>query len=304
MVSAMGDRSWDECWLGATGVDDPEVAAEKLRSIRRLVLLTVALEAWLALRYVPYSSSPGIYGLAAAGLGVCAIAGWHDRFARPAMGVALLLLLAVVLSVFPENANHQYLSLLLLTIALLVDPHGSEAESDTVAALQSMRWIVAIGIFWAGVMKLYYGYWLGGEFLAFRVANDPDFRTVLGFLVPAPELARLMGLGTEIGAGPYRAAAPLLIAVSNVTWLSEVVLPFFLLWSRTRGPAMVATILLFLAIQAGAREVFFGGLMVGLLLLYARRDRVAGALPWIVGVYVFWLLRPEWLRWVEGGQGG
>jgi hypothetical protein len=67
---------------------------------------------------------------------------------------------------------------------------------------------------------------------------------------------------------------------------------------------MVATILLFVAIQLGAREVFFGGLMVGLLLLYARRDRVAAALPWIAGVYVFWLLRPEWTRWLEGGQGG
>jgi hypothetical protein len=42
---------------------------------------------------------------------------------------------------------------------------------------------------------------------------------------------------------------------------------------------MVATILLFVAIQMGAHEVFFGGLRVGLLLLFAHRDRVAAALP-------------------------
>jgi hypothetical protein len=67
---------------------------------------------------------------------------------------------------------------------------------------------------------------------------------------------------------------------------------------------VIATILLFVAIQMGAREVFFGGLMVGLLLLFARRDRVAGALPWITGLYVAWLLRTDILRLITSGEGG
>jgi hypothetical protein len=67
---------------------------------------------------------------------------------------------------------------------------------------------------------------------------------------------------------------------------------------------MIATILLFVAIQLGAREVFFGGLMVGLLLLFSRRDRVAGALPWITGIYVVWLLRTDFVRGVTVGEGG
>ncbi len=67
---------------------------------------------------------------------------------------------------------------------------------------------------------------------------------------------------------------------------------------------MITTILLFVAIQLGAREVFFGGLMVGLLLLFTRRDRVAGALPWITGLYVVWLLRTDLLRWLTAGEGG
>jgi hypothetical protein len=67
---------------------------------------------------------------------------------------------------------------------------------------------------------------------------------------------------------------------------------------------MVATIVLFVAIQLGAREVFFGGLMVGLLLLFARRDLVARALPWFTCLYVGWLLRSDLVRWIAGGQGG
>jgi len=161
-----------------------------------------------------------------------------------------------------------------------------------------------IGVFWAGVMKVYYGYWLGGEFLALRVATDPGFTWALGFLVPEPELSRLLDLRMEVGAGPFRADAPLLILVSNVTWVCELVLPLGLLWARTRWISMVAAILVFVAIQLGAREVFFGGLMVGLLSLFARRDGPAILLPWITGLYLFWLLRPDITRWISGGQAG
>jgi hypothetical protein len=297
----MGEQSWNERWLGWTGTDEPSVSASKLRSIRRLLLLTIACEAWLALRYVPYSSRPAAYGLVATALVGALIAGWHDRRARPAVATAFVLLLGVVLSVFPENANHQFLLLLLLMILLLVSPSGDETTRDRAAALQSMRWIAVIGLGWAGVMKLYYGYWLGGEFLAFRVAGDPGFTRTLGLLVPESELTRLIGLGTEIGAGPFRPEAPLLVAVSNFTWIAELLLPLGLLWPRTRGPAMVTTIVLMVAIELGAREMFFGGLLIGLLLLFARRDRVATALPWIATVYLFWLLSPDIASWLANG---
>jgi hypothetical protein len=300
----MVEESWGGRWLGWTGVDEPDAASSKLRSIRRLVLVTIACEGWYVLGFVPYSSRPVEYGLVALVLLACAIAGWRDRFARPASALAFILLLGVVLSAFPDNGNHQFLALLLLALVLLADSGGSEAARDTVAALQSMRWIAAIGVFWAGVMKLFYGYWLEGEFLAFRVATDPGFTRVLGMLVPEGELSRLVALGTDPGAGPFRADAPLLVVISNMTWLLELVLPLGLFWPRTRTFSMIATILLFVAIQLGAREVFFGGLMVGLLLLFTRRDRVAGALPWITGLYVVWLLRTDLLRWMTVGEVG
>lgn len=299
----MGNGSFGQRFLGWAGTDESDVASSKLRSIRRLLLLTVACEAWYVLRYIPYSSRPGAYGLVAAALFACAVAGWQDRWARPAMAGAGMLLFGVVLSAFPENANHQFLALLLLSILLLVGSHENEQERalDTEAAIQSMRWIALLGLAWAGVMKLYYGYWFEGEFLAYRVAGDPGFTATLGRIVPAAELERLLALGTDIGAGPFRPDAPLLVAVSNLTWIAELALPVALLWERTRPPALVATVLLMLAIEAGAREVFFGGMMIGLLLLFARRDRVATALPWIATAYILWLLHPDLVAWLSGG---
>ncbi len=296
-------QSWEERWLGWTGVDEPEAASSKLRSIRRLLLVTIACEGWFVLGYVSYSSRPVAYALIAVLLLGCAIAGWRDRFARPASILAFLLLLGVVISAFPDNGNHQFLALLLLLLVWLGDSPGAEADRNAVAALQSMRWIAAIGVFWAGAMKLFYGYWLGGEFLAYRVAIDPGFTQALGIFVPEGELSRLVSLGTDLGAGPFRADAPFLVAISNTTWILELILPLGLLWSRTRAISMVAAIVLFVAIQLGAHEVFFGGMMVGLLLLFARRDHVTRALPWFAGLYVAWLLRSVVLPWVAGGQG-
>jgi hypothetical protein len=289
-------------WLEATGRDDAGSAASKLRSVRRLVLLTLACEGWVALRYVPYSDHALAYGGVALAMTGCAVAGWRDATARAANAVAFALLLGVVVSAFPHNANHQFLALLLLALQLLVGGEAAERDADARTALASMRWLAGIGIVWAGVMKLYYGYWLDAEFLSYRIATDPGFRWALGFLVPSAELGRLTGLGVDVGAGPFRAEAPLLVAVSNLTWILEIVLPMGLLVAATRRLAMVATIVLFVVIQLGAREVFFGGLMVGLLLLFERRDRVAPFLPLAALVYAGWMLHGAILRWL--GPGG
>ena len=49
------------------------------------------------------------------------------------------------------------------------------------------------------------------------------------------------------------------------------------------------------------RVGFPGCLMIGLLLLFAHRDRLATVLPWIAAVYVLWLLNPDLLGWLERG---
>jgi hypothetical protein len=229
------------------------------------------------------------------------MAGWRDRFAQPALFVAFAIVAASVASTFPHNANHQFMALLLLILIALVGRDEHEFEANANGALQAARWIAAIGLGWAGLMKLYYGYWFEAEFLAHRVAHDPGFARVLGLLIPGPELARLTGLGLEVGAGPFRAAAPLLVLISNLTWITECVLPIGFFFARTRLFSVLAAIAMMGVIQLAAREIFFGGLMLGLLLLYFEKDRVRPALPWIGLAYAAWMLRPELSLWLGSG---
>jgi hypothetical protein len=242
----------------------------------------------------------------AAAIGVCAVVGWRDRFALPAVVAALVLEIVTVVSAFPENANHQFLAVVLLAL-LVLGRAGVESDAapsgEAVSALQAMRWIVAAGLAWSGFMKLWYGHWLGGEFLAWRVALDPDFARVFAPIVPEGELARLTSLSAEAGAGSFRAAAPLLVAVSNLTWIAEIALAIGLFWRRTRRAALVGALTLIFAIEVGALEIFFGGLMIGLLLLFAERDRLSPLLPWIAGVYLVWLLWPDVAPLLAAGEG-
>jgi len=293
-------------WLAWTGSDDDDVALDKLRGVRRLVLITLALEGWAALRYVPYSSSPGFYGAIALALGVCALLGWRDRFAAGSVRGALILELVMVVCAFPENGNHQYLAIVWLSLIALarfgVEGASRRASADEArVALQAIRWIVVGGLAWSGVMKLRYGYWLGGEFLSFRIATDPGFAWIFAPLVPDAELARLVALENRIGAGPFRAQAPLLVVASNLTWLAEIVLPAGLLWARTRRLALLGSLLLMAAIQAGAREFFFAGLMVGGLLLFDARDRMRIYVPIAGAGYLVWLLWSDLAAWLGGG---
>lgn len=299
----MGNREIVDRLLAVAGTESAEEAESKLRSLRRLILLVVACESWVALGYIPYSSRPGLYGFAAAALTLCAVLGWRDRFAWPAILAVFAIELSTVASVFPDNANHQFLLLVFLALLILAGRSSETARSDglDVACLQAVRWIIAIGIGWAGLMKLRYGYWFEAEFLSYRIATDPGFAWVFGAFVPDVEMARLVSLENRIGDGPFRAQAPLLVLISNATWLAEILIPFGLLWSKARSASLIAALLLMLAIQLGAREVFFAGLMVGGLLLYARHDRLKAFVPVLGVFYLFWLLRPELAGWLGLG---
>jgi hypothetical protein len=278
------------------GIDDVDEAERKLDGFRRWGLAILAFEGIIALRYAPYASIPFAQGLLAVGFFVCLGLGWRRRFARPALALALLLELCMVVVAFPDNANHQYLSLVCLTLLLLVGPGDasrsaslvgpgdasgspSAPASDAIVCLQSIRWIVLGGFFWAGVAKILSGYWLDGGFLTWRAAIDPGFERVFAWLIPEAELARLTALENRPGAGPFRVDAPLLVVVSNLTWIAELVLPVGLLFQATRRAAVAASLGVLAAIQLGAHEVFFAGWMLAGFLLFLDRDRLSPLLP-------------------------
>lgn len=270
------------------------IAHQQFRSIRRLILLALAAEAWMMLRFVPYSGAPLEFGSAAVAMSAFAILGWSDRWARVGSSGALIVLLAVVIRAFPENANHQFLALALLALIKIADQAPEESPEDQRIALQCMRWIALGGLAWAGIMKLLYGVWFRGEFLAYRIAQDPAFDMALGWILPDAERARLLALGSVVGAGPFRAESASLVILSNLTWIAECLIPIGLFYQPTRRFALIAGIAFILAIEAGAREFFFASMMIGLLLLFSNRDRIGPILPAFGLASILWVSAGYW----------
>lgn len=272
--AATHGRSWAERLLACTGDEPPAVAASKRRSFQRFLLLLVAAESWHALHYPAYRGDLPLHLAIAGCLSVCALAGQWPRWERTAGSIALLAMVADLASVFPENANHQYVGIVAMGFCLLPG-----RDEDARASVQALRFVVPIGFFWAGFQKLFWGYWFGGEFLAVRVATDASFAMVLEPFLSGDEYARLASLSPGRGAGPFRVDEPLFLALSNGAWLAELALAPLLLLHRTRRAAAVGVVLFMLAIETAARELFFGMLMVSLALLYAPSDWNRAALP-------------------------
>ena len=109
---------------------------------------------------------------------------------------------------------------------------------------------------------------------------------VLGPLVPDAELDRLLSLGLDYGAGPFRVQSWLFIVASNISWIAEIVLPAMLLYRPTRRLGVVGAVLFIFAIQSGARELYFGGLMVGFILLYWPGGALRRAYPLFLIAYL------------------
>ena len=287
-------------WAAPEPADEPApLALSNLSALRRWVLVLLAGEAWLALRFDPYAETPGRFGLVATALTLCALAAWRrPAWERAAAAVAAVLVGGVVAAVFPQNANHQWLAIVFLLLLALPSAASSVAASAVAAreaadALCGVRWIAMLGTGWAGVQKLFYGSYFGAEFLSFRIARDPAFAALFSWIVPPSEVHRLQSLGSAVGAGPFRADAPLLVVVSNLTWMLELALPLLLFWPRTRRYAWPVAVLFFAALQLGARELFFALLMIGPFLTFSSRGLVQRLLPLEVAIVFLWILLPD-----------
>ena len=54
----------------------------------------------------------------------------------------------------------------------LFDP---EDPREAATALAGLRWLVCIGLFWAGLQKVLWGYYFDGTFLSFVIAQRESF---------------------------------------------------------------------------------------------------------------------------------
>jgi len=251
----------------AERLDSPSVGAARLHAFQTIVLMILGVEYWCRALRRWEGLTPELQGslvvvslLVAVGsfpalrrsafLGLAAVHGW------------------VLWLEFPAAGNHAFLELYLCLLSAYLAVDRAE---ERILFVRATRWIFCLVLFYAGLQKFVHGYYFHGQYLAFSVWIE-SFRPVLAALVPASEFARIVGLGVEVGAGPYLVdSRPLLIA-SNLVWIAEIIIPFGLLARPTRALAVVASLALVAAIEAGARELFFGMLYANLALLFTTSD--------------------------------
>jgi hypothetical protein len=264
--------------LSLAGDSRPDGEAERLRSLRRFLLLYGAARSWMWLRFLdsPVATvDPDWIAGSALLLTGCAVAGFVPRWERTAAVAALPVLLIQLCVTFPFADNHFFVELMSLAIVCLAVDRADDAW-----VVAGVRWLCVIVLFWTGLQKAFYGHYWHGDYLAFMAGTDDRFATLLGPILGQDVLGTLQGfdpLGTD--AGPYRVASWPLRLGSNAVVLGELGLPWLLMHPRTRRFAAVAALMLVLTIQSGAREVGFALLFTNLLLIFLPSNWNGRLLP-------------------------
>jgi len=286
--------------LALSGVDENRLhRVLAVQTLRRLVLLHLFAQewyVWMLASNPPYSKH--VVLLCACAYTVVLFFGWRARWSRAAFAFALVVTIIRLTNQFPFAANHHYFELGVVALGALFD---ERRKGEAQLLLQGCRWLVATVLFWAGLQKLLHGYYFGGEFLSYAMSQELRFEEIFGGLLPSDELVRLQSYGrpAPLGAGPYRAESWALLLVSNATYLMEILTAIGLLVRRVRPLALCAAIVLIFAIEVTAREVLFGALFLGVILLFARRPLNSKVFPLFAALYAYLLaaglgLVPTW----------
>lgn len=266
-----------------------------------LTLVGVARQIGTSLLIGPEIFEP-CYIIISVGLVACGIGGFFPRHAPRATRLAAILLALHIVLTFPVTANHVFLEFVCLGLLALLD-ETDDAEGSLL--MQSLRWVVVTFFFYSGLQKLLYGRYFDGQFLGYVVAVEPGnrFDALFRHFMPAAERERLLSFHPppqapiEYGAGPFSVDSPLFLAVSNGVYVFEMAAATLLLFARTRPAAVIASVAFIVAIEAGARELVFGMLMINLLLLFLEGAWTKRLFPLCAAAYGY-LVTVAVLRWL------
>lgn len=205
---------------------------------------------------------------------------WHPLSRAAGLWVMAGIQFARVVVGLPGTANSTFLQAFCFLLFAMF-PHP-DRPGDLRWGLGSVRLLFIIITIQAGIQKVLHGYYFQGEALAVLIARKPHFAEFFGLFLPAAEIERLVSIPLEEGGGPFRLTSGVGIFISNSVWVSEIVLPGFLLFRRTVWPAMIGLTGTFIAIEAGAREFTFGILYMILLASFAPRRLIVPLAPLFV----------------------
>ncbi len=284
-------HGWFERPLAWLGEGDPGVRAAQVLAFERIFVLVIGVEYWCRGLARWNDLSPAYVATLGAATLLCLLV-----LLTPLRRPALLALAAshafTVWSEFPAAGNHAYLEVMLCALGAFLDPRQEAERTLYVAAA---RWLGVVILFYSGLQKLVHGYYFHAEYFAFSLWIE-SFRSVFQWLLPPAEYQRLIAFKGEPGDGPFLVASPLVVAISNLTWIAELGLAPALLWPRTRRIAVVGTSALILGIELAARELFFGLLYVNLILLFLETKTHAKLVaPVAVLLAALVLVRVGWL---------
>lgn len=278
-----GIDRWIDRFLALGADAQPFDRRPTLRAFEKVLLLHLSARLWYG-AFAPSTVSDAGQMWMSYAMTLCFAMLFVKRLAPLAIGGAFCVMLAALWGTFPMTSNHLFLEL--WTLLLLVVVGGQEKEEANVW-VAVMRWSIAIMLFYSGVQKVLYGAYFSGQFLIVEMILKPEFSAAIGWMLSPEEWERLrLMIPNNVGVGPYKTSSPLLLLATNSVYLFEMTAPVLLLWKRTRRAAVLIVFVFVVAIQGGAREAFFAGLMANLLLLFWPANAHRHALPVFAVVYV------------------
>jgi hypothetical protein len=247
--------------------DDEGTQRPKIRGFAAILAILLATETWCR-ALVLWDGYDAVAFAALALTTVAAAVSFVPGWRRTAFALLTLSQVVVVTHDFPAAGNHAYLQVALCALVALLD---ADEPSEQVVFLRAVRWIVCVVLAASALQKVVHGHWFDGQQLAYALWI-PSFRPVLEPFLPPAEFARLAAFSGRVGEGPYVVASPLFVVLSNAVWIAELALVPLLLVRRTRVVAVAGALVFLLAIEVGAREVFFGLTFSNALLLFLPGD--------------------------------
>jgi len=170
--------------------------------------------------------------------------------------------LTLLIRGFPISANHLYLFAISSFLLILLRSTSSD-EVESFLRLQVS--LTAAVLFWSGLQKCLYGYYFNGMFFTYAITHSRRFEQLFSVMLGSETVKQIQeGVKTS---GTYYSENLLIIAISNMVWAAEMLLPLCLFYPPFRKASALLLIGFIACIELGAREFTFGMYMLASLLL-------------------------------------
>ncbi len=257
--------------LQALTWDPKGVAPRQTRIIRLLLHIGIVLDA-----YGVYSMNWGFDDKWMIATGIVGALVAFPRLQRLSTVLLLGTYIRALMAGYPYTWNHTWLGAVALLFLCLGDPDDEESCG---LMLGGLRATLIYAMFGAAIQKILHGTYWRGEFLALQAPGMQNPWFVRDFLMTSADWALYSNENAWQSGMRIAPNSPVLIFASIMTVVGELVAGVWMMFPRTRKPALVASVLLMLPIQIAAFEYLFLGILVTLLATLEDRAWIRFLVP-------------------------